>query len=84
MRIQNAGITTPKLVKDLADESGQTINIVKIKIDEAEREVNKRIMWEPDKYRNFLKQSGHKLDLVKDVARDLLGISSVSPGTPSE
>ena len=67
---------TPRLIKKLSDESGVPINEVKVKWDSAIREVNKMMMWEPNVYRDYVKQTGNKFKLVEDKVREFLGIGS--------
>lgn len=65
---------TSKFIKDLADETGVRIGKIQSMWKDADREANKRIMWEPVKYAKYAKSVSERAPLVADILREMLGI----------
>ena len=70
---------TSKFIKDLADQTGVRIGKIQSMWKDAEREANKRIMWEPTKYAKYSKSAAEKSPLIADILREMLGADESSP-----
>lgn len=66
--------TTSKFIKDLAEETGVRIGKIQSMYRDAEREANKRIMWEPNKYQKYASSAADKSPLVADILKEMLGL----------
>lgn len=65
---------TSKLIKDLSEESGVRIGKIQSMRLDAEREANKRIMWEPNKYAKYADSDVEKSKLITEILREMLGL----------
>lgn len=64
---------TSKFIKDLSEKTGVRIGKIQSMWKDAEREANKRIMWEPVKYAKYAKSTAEKSPLIADILREMLG-----------